>query len=194
MADRSISKVRMDKSSSSEILGEKAADTIDRVEGAVREGNLGKVGAELGGAASDLKAAATDQGRQILEAAKEKATGFADQRKNEAAQSVADLASSLRETGKTFGERPNIQSFVSSAADGLDQLAGGLRERSFADLYADVEDYARRSPLTVGLVAVGAGFLLARFIKSSADELSEAGAASRAAAARNRSRPATLDA
>ncbi len=109
--------------------------------------------------------------------------------RNDAAQSVADLASSLRETGKSFGERPNIQAFVGTAADGLDQLTTGLKERSFTDIYADIEAYARRSPATVGAVAVVAGFLLARFIKSSAEDLQDSRAAAtsaRVAASRRR--------
>ena len=139
-------------------------------------------------AAKDLKSAAVAQGRQLLEAAKDEATSFADQRKNDAADSVSGIASSLRETGRTFEDRPNIKTLVESAADGLEQLAGGLRERSFADIYSDVEAYARRSPATVGAVAVVAGFVLARFIKSSSDDLSEAASD----AARTRARTAAV--
>lgn len=132
------------------------------------------------GVAEDLRAAALDQGRRLLDDAKRQATSYADDRKNEAARSVSDIAASLRETGRSFEDRPNIRAFVGNAADGLDQLAEGLRERSFAELYGEAEAYARRSPVVVGAVAVVAGFLLARFIKSSADELSESSAAARA--------------
>lgn len=178
-----------------------AAAAVDRIESKTKDPDLDDIAQEVKGVAGDLKTAAVEQGRHLYEAAREQATSFADQRKNDAAQSVADLASSLRETGRSFGERPNIQAFVGSAADGLDQLAGGLRDRSFADIYGDVERYARRSPATVGAVAVVAGFLLARFIKSSADGLSESHAASQrgggaaaAAAAKRRasSQPASV--
>lgn len=150
-------------------------EAIDQVADRIKSGDVQGMARDAAGIASNLKGAALDGGRQFLDDARERATGFADQRKDDAARSVADLASSLRETGKGFEERPNIKAFVGSAADGLDQLASGLRERSFGEIYADVEDYARRSPATVGLIAVAAGFALARFIKSSADELSEAG-------------------
>ncbi|TDR93243.1 hypothetical protein [Enterovirga rhinocerotis] len=152
--------------------------------------DLGSVADEVKSAAHDLKSAAVDQGRQFFQGAKDQATGFADRRKDEAAQSVSDIATGLRETGRSFGERPSIQAFVESAADGLDQLAGGLRERSFGDLYDEAEAYARRSPAVVGAVALAAGFLLARFIKSSADELSAGSAARRAVVAERRRRPA----
>lgn len=175
-------------SKASDALSEKAADAIDRIGDRAKTGGAAGAVDEAKNAATDIKAAALDQGKQLYETAKVQATGFADQRKNDAAQSVTDLASSLRETGKTFGDRPNIQAFVGSAADGLEQLADGLRERSFAEIYADVEDYARRSPATVGAVAVVAGFLLARFIKSSSDELSGKGAVARRASAGARAR------
>lgn len=163
-------------------LGSQAADAAGRIGAKVKDGaGFAAIGDELKNSADGIKTAAVEQGRQIYESAKEQATGFVDQRKNEAAQSVADLASSLRDTGKSFGERPNIQAFVGTAADSLEQLATGLKDRSFADIYADVEDYARRSPATVGAVAVVAGFLLARFIKSSAEGMSDTNAATRAA-------------
>ena len=126
--------------------------------------------------ASDLAGTAVQQGRQILQSAKGEATGFVDARKNDAAQSIADIAASLRETGNGFEDRPNIKTFVASAADGLDQLAGGIRERSFAEIYAEAESFARRQPVLVGAAAIAAGFLLARFIKSSAEELAETNA------------------
>ena len=138
------------------------------------------IASEVKAVAGDLKAAAFEQSRQLFEGARQQATSYADERKNDAADSVSGIASSLRETGKTFGERPNIQAFVDSAADGLEQLASGLRERSFTELYGEAEAYARRSPVTVGIVAAAAGFLLARFIKSSADEMSENSAALKA--------------
>lgn len=177
-----------------EKVGAKAADAIDKVERRVRDGDLSGVAADAKDAANDIGSAALEGGRQLFESARSQATSFADGRKNDAAQSVADIASSLRDTRNTFEDRPNIQAFIGSAADGLEQLATGLRDRSFADLYADVESYARRSPVMVGAVAALAGFALARFIKSSADELSEAGARDVARRSAARRRPASLDA
>lgn len=145
-------------------------------EGAPNTQDDAKARPDMRAAADELRDAALEQGRTIFDGAKRQASSYADDRKNEAADSVSGLASSLRETGRGFGERPNVRAFVDSAADGLDQLADGLRERSFADIYGEAEAYARRSPLVVGTAAAVAGFLLARFIKSSADDLSSAAA------------------
>lgn len=170
-------------------LGPQVADAADRVVDKAAKGDLGEVAQELKDAAGDLKGAAVEHGKALFESAKGQATGFVDERKNEAARSVAEIAASLRETGNSFGERPNIQAFVGSAADGLEQLATSIQERSFADLYSDAEAYARRSPVTVAAVAAVAGFLLARFIKSSSEELAETGAA-RASARKSAARRA----
>ncbi len=147
---------------------------------------------ELTGLASDIASTAVSHGKQLLDAARGQATGFLDQRKNDTAQSISDLASSLRDSGKTFEDRPNILSFMGSAADGLEQLADGIRDRSFAEIYADAEDFARRKPLVLGAATIAAGFLLARFIKSSADELAET--ASRTAEARVKTARKRVDA
>jgi len=144
---------------------------------------------DLAGTASNLAGAALDQGRNLIGSAREQATSYADRRKDEAAESVASLASSLRNTGDAFEGRDNIKAFVGSAADGLEQLAESIRERSFQEIYDDVETFARNRPVAVGAVSVVAGFLLARFIKSSAEGMSAAGA--RAAAAGGGSRTAS---
>jgi hypothetical protein len=157
-----------------------------------KEPTVGDITGIATGLAGDLADAAKEQGKNLLESAKGQATTFADQRKDNAAQSIAEIASSLRETGGGFEDRPSIKAFVGTAADGLDQLADGIRDRSFAEIYADMESFARRQPVTVGAAAVLAGFLLARFIKSSSEELSEASSAARAQAEaqqRSRARP-----
>jgi ElaB/YqjD/DUF883 family membrane-anchored ribosome-binding protein len=143
---------------------------------------------DLAGTASDLAGAALDQGRTLLSSARDQATTYADRRKDDAAESVASFATSLRKSGEAFEDQENIRAFVESAADGLEQLAGTIRERSFQEIYDDVETFARNRPVAVGAVSLLAGFLLARFIKSSAQGMAEAGA--RAAAARGGNRTA----
>jgi len=124
---------------------------------------------DLTGAAGDLAGAATARGRQFIDAARDQAAEYVDRRKDSAAQSVADVANSLRESGGAFEDRPNIKVFVDNAADGLDQLADTIRERTFADLYDDIEEFARRRPTAFAGAATVVGFMLARFLKSSAE-------------------------
>jgi hypothetical protein len=150
-------------------LGPQVAEIANKV-AATRDDAIG-----LAGAATDLAGAALEQGRALLGGAREQATGFADRQKDQAAQSVADLATSLRGTGDTFEGRPNIQAFVGSAADGLESLADSIRDRSFIELYGEAERFARERPVAVAAGALIAGFFVARFVKSSADGLAAAG-------------------
>ncbi len=125
----------------------------------------------LKGDVGDMAGAAVERGRYFIDSAREQATDYADRRKDDIAQSVADFATSLRESTHSFDERPNIRAVVDSAADGLEQLADSIRDRSFADIFNDFEDVVRRRPATVAAVSVAVGFLTARFLKSTAEDL-----------------------
>jgi hypothetical protein len=130
---------------------------------------------------SQVADVALERGRQFVDSARAQATGYVDQRKGDLAQSVADLANALREASKPFEDRPNIRAFVDNAAEGLEQLADTVRERSVAEIYADVEDILRRRPAAVAVATLAAGFLISRFIRASADNLRVADAQRRRA-------------
>jgi hypothetical protein len=119
----------------------------------------------------EMAGAAAERGRHFLDSAREQATTYVDGRKDAVAQSIQDLAHSLRESCRAFEERPNIRAFVDSAAEGLDQLAGSVRARSFADIFNEAEALFRRRPMAMVAVTTLTGLLMARFIKSSADGL-----------------------
>lgn len=114
---------------------------------------------------------ALQQGRQIVDTARDQATTFADERKGFAAQAVSDIAATLRDSSKSLEQQPNLHGFVATAADGLDQLADTIRSRSFGEIYTDVEDVIRKRPVLTATAALVAGFIAARFIKSSGEEL-----------------------
>jgi len=120
---------------------------------------------------SGLADVALQQGRQFVDTARDQATSFADDRKNLAAKAVTDIASSLRESGKALEQQPNLHGFVKTAADGLDQLADTIRTRSFGEIYTDLEDVIRRRPVMTATATLIAGFLAARFIKSSGEQI-----------------------
>ena len=92
---------------------------------------------------------------------------------------MASFSTSLRESTHSFDERPNIRAVVDTAAEGLEQLAESIRDRSFADFFNEFEDVVRRRPATVAAVSVAVGFLAARFIKSTAEDLRYEGAGAR---------------
>src|SRR5215213_4740311 len=145
---------------------------------------------------SQVADVALERGRQFMDSARAQATGYVDQRKGDLAQSVADLASALREASKPFDDRPNIKAFVDNAAVGLEQLADTVRDRSVAEIYGDVEDILRRRPAAVAVATLAAGFLVSRFIRASAENLRVAEAARRRGGGRRpggpAARPATM--
>lgn len=122
----------------------------------------------------DMAGTAMEQGRQILDSAREQATGYADQRKGDVAETVTGLAKTLRESGTAFDGQPGIRAIVESAAGGLEQFADKIRTRSFAEMFGDVEGMVRRRPVAAAALTMAAGFLAARFVKASSDSFGEA--------------------
>lgn len=142
----------------------------DNQKSGTMQGAAGGQGADwesLKGDVGDMAGAALDQGMELLGSAKDQASGYADQRKDELAQSVVNLANTLRESGGTLAERPQIRAVVEGAAGGLEQIADSIRERSIGDMFGDVEDLVRRQPALAAVAAMTAGFLVARFAKAS---------------------------
>lgn len=113
---------------------------------------------------------ASAEARKLSDTAKREATTFADRRKNSVAQSVSDIADSIRETGEGFGDKPNIHAFTKAAADGLEDLSEQISQKSFGELYTDAERFARARPMVVAAGAAAIGLLAARFLKSSAEK------------------------
>lgn len=124
-------------------------------------------------AARDTAEDAREAGSAFIDSARDRASDYLERRKDSAVQSIDDVAHTLRDSGENFEDRPNIRLFVDSAADGLEHLAEEIRDRSFVEIYADVEEFARRRPTLFAGAAGVAGFMLARFLKSSAEDAYE---------------------
>ncbi|HEX2725947.1 MAG TPA: hypothetical protein VHN20_09030 [Beijerinckiaceae bacterium] len=135
-------------------------------------GQRGEAPGDSGGMRDQVEhaaGAAVEQGRHFLGAAKAQALTLAEQRKNDMAQTVSGLANSVRESGRAFEDRPQIRSLVDGAAQGLEQVADSIQNRSVADLVNDIEAMVRRQPVLVAAATLAAGFLVARFVRSSAE-------------------------
>jgi hypothetical protein len=75
------------------------------------------------------------------------------------ARSVQGAANNLE------AEAPQIAEFVREAAQTVERLAEGLRERSLGEIAASVSNFARKEPAAFFGGAVLAGFILARLAK-----------------------------
>lgn len=110
--------------------------------------------------AADMAARAKEQGRQIFSGQKDKATG-----------QMESVARALRSTAEQLSNEDQSQTaqYVGFAAEQLESFGQRLREKDLDTLISDAQDTARRSPTAFFAGSVVAGFLLARFLKSSAE-------------------------
>ena len=108
---------------------------------------------------------------EAAEQAKTKARSFADEKKEEAAGQVGGVASALRSTADNLeGEdQASMAGYARQAASGLDRVSDALSNRNVDDLLETAEDLARSQPVAFIGGAVLAGFVLARFAKSSSE-------------------------
>jgi hypothetical protein len=112
---------------------------------------------------------AKEQTRALWQDAKEGARSMLDQHKHSAASGICDLADALRKSARNLSsnEQATVARFAQSAADGLDQLSGAIERRDLDGWVREAEAFARRRPVAFFGAAVAAGFLAARFLKSS---------------------------
>jgi hypothetical protein len=108
--------------------------------------------------ADSAKAALAAKGRQI-----------ARQQKNSAADELDVVGEALCRTVDQMRGDDNalVSHLAGSAGHQLRQLGRQLREKDVGTLMRDAGDYARRSPAAFLAGTVVAGFLVARFMKSS---------------------------
>ena len=127
----------------------------------------GGVRDEAAGLVQDVKA----EGASVVEAAQDRASGFAEEQQRAGAEQADGFARAVhRAADELQGTSPQIARYVHEAASSLDDLGRALRERSPADLFNGMEGLARRQPVAFFGAAVLAGFALARFAKSSAED------------------------
>ncbi|MGH8502803.1 MAG: hypothetical protein ACREVE_10120 [Gammaproteobacteria bacterium] len=116
----------------------------------------------------------TDQVKQHTRGAAKQAKAQAESMLGEQQQAAAGqlqgLAKALRKTAEQLDSQDQapLARYAERAADGLDSLGGTLRDRDIGSLAAQVQDFARQQPGVFLGGAVAAGFLVARFLKSSA--------------------------
>lgn len=104
----------------------------------------------------------------IMNDAKEVARSKFSEQQHAAAGSLGDFAGALRKTAQEMqGKHQSAARFAQSAASGLEQLSGTLRNRDMESMLRDAEGFARRQPAAFFGAAVLAGFLAVRFMKSS---------------------------
>lgn len=134
------------------------------------------VGAEAGSLATEAKAAVNDLGDRakqgVLDAA-EHVRGFAEEQKAAGADRFKGYAGSINRAADSLDdEMPMVANFARKAAGEIEHLADAVKDRDLGDLVGVVHDYARRQPAVfLGATAL-AGFVVARFLSTSAQKRS----------------------
>jgi hypothetical protein len=79
---------------------------------------------------------------------------------------IRDVARAVQGTADTLEvDAPQIAGIIREAAQTVENLSIGLRERSLGEIAASVSDFARAEPVAFFGGAVLAGFILARLAK-----------------------------
>ena len=112
---------------------------------------------------------AQEQTRALWQDAKESARSMLDEHKHSAASGICDIAEALRTSARNLSgkDQTTVARLARGAADGLDQLSGAIERRDLDGWVREAEALARRRPVAFFGAAVAAGFLAARFLKSS---------------------------
>jgi hypothetical protein len=111
----------------------------------------------------------TRPSRGFAQRLKEDGRKTIEQRKRSAAARVDEIAQAIGRTGAQFSENePTIAEVANRLAGTVGNLATRLREGSIDDLVDDARVFARRNPGVFIAAGLAAGFVLARFVKASA--------------------------
>jgi hypothetical protein len=137
--------------------------------------------ARVSGAASMPEAgratydAAKDVAQDVAGRAKEQGRAAFDEQKESAAGTVDSAANAFRNTAQQLRGEGQAQTghYVEMLADQLQSLGSQLRNKNLDTLIRDAEDFGRRSPGTFLAGSMIAGFVLARFLKSSSEHRHE---------------------
>ncbi len=127
---------------------------------------------DLKNEARNLANEAKEQTTKVAGQAKDFVSSALDQQKGQAADRLGSLAGVLRDTANQLQEKDGgagIGKFADQAAGQVDRVAQYLRDRDLNTFVRDTETFARRHPDVFLGGTFLAGLLLARFLKSSAD-------------------------
>jgi hypothetical protein len=117
----------------------------------------------------DMKA----QFGEFTEPLKDQAEQLAEDQKAAGSGHMKTLATAVHGAARELEDgMPKIASSVHSVAEQIERTAADLRNRNVEELFEGFDRYARQQPALVFGGALMAGFILSRFLKSSASPAS----------------------
>ncbi len=110
----------------------------------------------------------TEAGRTSSRA-RAKVQSLISERKSQAAERINAVSGAFRSVSQQLRDQNQgaIAQYADQAAKNVDRLSGYLQEHDAEEIITEVEAFVRKRPALVLGGAIAAGFLLARFLKSS---------------------------
>ncbi len=114
------------------------------------------------------KQTARREAQELMGDAKRRVQAIVGEQQRAAAGQISGLAQALRTTAEQLyaQDQGPMATYAERAADSLERFGNTLRNRDIDSLAAQVQDFARKQPGVFLGGAVAAGFLVARFLKS----------------------------
>src|SRR5262245_53184247 len=109
------------------------------------------------------------ESRKLAGVGRRMASTWLDGRKESLTQTFTSTAEGLRRLGDSYGDQPNIKSYIDAAADGLDTVSEELNNQRIEDLARQAESFSRNYPVAVFAGAVAAGLVVSRILRSAAE-------------------------
>ena len=118
---------------------------------------------------------AKEMGSELVAAVRDSATSLFEEQRNRAANEIAALGEALRRSAQSLDQNGgSVARYADEAARQIGDFADTLRHRSWNQMTADIEDFARRWPMAFMGMAFGIGIIAGRFLMSSSARDAEA--------------------
>lgn len=120
---------------------------------------------------SSRSVADSDLANEAKNAARERMMSEAERQRSVASRALGDSARALEKAAESLTEdgQPVLARTTSSLASGLSEMAEKLGQSKPEDLVQEVSRFARQNPSLFIIGGVGAGLLLSRFFKATAE-------------------------
>jgi ElaB/YqjD/DUF883 family membrane-anchored ribosome-binding protein len=136
------------------------------------EGSSSKTTGETGGVHPQANTASSQGGNvvtELVDAAQAAAEAVLDQQKGQIADSVSGMAEALRAGADRLQQSQGgvMPRYLEQTGSRVENFSRSMRNKSWRELVADTEEFARRQPTVFLLSTVGIGFVIGRLLSAS---------------------------
>lgn len=143
----------------------------------IGESHRNKTVEDVKSSASHMGQNAAESGRETVGAAKGRVRALFEQQTHRAADQLTGVAHALHSAADQLKDENNgtAARYAGQAAERVEEVADLIRNSTVDDVVDRVEGFARRQPELFLGAAFAAGFLFARFVKSSGERRQQSG-------------------